>query len=130
MKVLKMTQSKADPCLYYKWTDKWGLVIWLSWVDDLLICGPKDAVFYYKQQMMTQWECDEQGELKEYIGCKIDCSWDEGWMHLTQPVLLQSFKNEFDLPEGKTPVTPMPAGETLVPVEEEHKVGREDHAKY
>ena len=26
-------RSKADPCLYYKWTTL-GLVLWVSWIDD------------------------------------------------------------------------------------------------
>jgi Reverse transcriptase (RNA-dependent DNA polymerase) len=43
MKDIKMKQSKADPCLYYKWTDD-GLVLWKSWVDDLLGIGSKANV--------------------------------------------------------------------------------------
>jgi hypothetical protein len=35
---MKYNRSKADPCLYYHWT-KTGLVLWLSWVDDCLVCG-------------------------------------------------------------------------------------------
>jgi hypothetical protein len=31
-------RSKADPCLYFAWTVN-GLVIWISWVDDCLVCG-------------------------------------------------------------------------------------------
>jgi hypothetical protein len=34
---MKCNRSKADPCLYYHWT-KTGLVLWLSWVDDSLVC--------------------------------------------------------------------------------------------
>ena len=31
-------RNAADPCIYYKWT-KHGLVIWVSWIDDLLNTG-------------------------------------------------------------------------------------------
>jgi hypothetical protein len=31
---MKYNRSKADPCLYYHWTET-GLVLWLSWVDDV-----------------------------------------------------------------------------------------------
>ena len=44
-------QSKADPCLYFKWT-VYGLVIWLSWVDDCLICGQPKGVKIAKESMM------------------------------------------------------------------------------
>ena len=31
-------RSKADPCLYFKWTAL-GLILWLAWVDDCLVAG-------------------------------------------------------------------------------------------
>jgi hypothetical protein len=41
---MKYNRSKADPCLYYRWT-KTGLVLWLSWVDDdCLVCGHRKNV--------------------------------------------------------------------------------------
>ena len=51
LKGMKYEQSKADPCLYFKWTED-GLVIWLSWVDDCLICGKPEGVKNAKQDMM------------------------------------------------------------------------------
>ena len=38
MRGLGLLRSKADPCVYYKWTDN-GLCLWTSWVDDLLSIG-------------------------------------------------------------------------------------------
>jgi hypothetical protein len=40
---MKYKRSKADPCLYYHWT-KTGSVLWLSWVDDCLVCGHRENV--------------------------------------------------------------------------------------
>ena len=102
--------SKADPCLFYKWT-KSGLVSWVTWVDDCLVCGKKEGVLAAKKQLMDRFDCDEIGELMEYIRCKIDKG--DRWMKLTQPVLLQSFEDEFELPEGKSPNTPAVPGEVL-----------------
>ena len=39
IKQLGNTRSKADPCLYYKWSDA-GLIVWTSWIDDNLVMGP------------------------------------------------------------------------------------------
>jgi hypothetical protein len=83
LKGMEYTRSKADPCLYFKWT-KNALMIWLSWVDDCLICGKPEGVKMAKQEMMKRFKCDEVGELKEYVGCKIDRDLDEGWIKLTQ----------------------------------------------
>jgi hypothetical protein len=51
--------------------------------------------------------------LKEYIGCKVDYNPDEGYVQLTQPVLLQSFADEFELPKGDNPITPAVPGDVL-----------------
>jgi hypothetical protein len=47
----------------------------------------------------------------EYIGCKIDRK--KNLMKLTQPVLIQSFEDEFDLSNAKSYITPGELGKTL-----------------
>jgi hypothetical protein len=42
-KNMKHKRSKADPCLYFAWTEV-GLVLWMSWVDDLAVAGKPKAV--------------------------------------------------------------------------------------
>ena len=64
-----------------------------------------------KKQLMDRYDCDEIGELKEYIRCKIDRG--NRWMKPTQPVLLQSFEDEFQMSEGKPLNTPAIPGEVL-----------------
>jgi hypothetical protein len=86
-------------------------MIWVSWVDDCLICGDEDGVQDAKSQMKELFDCNKVGKLKEYVGCKIDNNKEEeGWIQkLTQPVLMQSYAGEFELPEGdmlRTPATP------------------------
>jgi hypothetical protein len=57
-----------------------------------------------KNKMVKQFNCNESGAMKEYIGCKIDQS--NGAMKLSQPLLLQSFVDKFDFPGGNYPETP------------------------
>ena len=106
-------RSKADPCLYFKWTAGFGLIIWLSHVDDCYITGKKEGVLQAKNEMQTHFECDDIGELKEYVGCKINYKPHRGYLRVTQPVLLQSFGDEFNLPNGKASTLPASPGETL-----------------
>ena len=113
-------RSKADPCLYFKWT-LFGLVIWLSWIDDCLCVGSKQGVMKAKQQMKDQFDCDDVGDLNEYIGCKVEIDHENGTVKFTQPVMLQSFKDEFELDETFIPSTPMDAGKILTPSENESK---------
>jgi hypothetical protein len=106
-------RSKADPCLQFAWTTE-GLVLWISWVDDMLVCGSEKGVKIAKQQFKAQFEVDDVGELKEFVGCKIDYDRVGRMMKLTQPVLVQSFTDEFELPNGRPPDLPAPPGEILV----------------
>ena len=65
-----------------------------------------------KKQLMERFNCNEISKLTEYIGCKDDKG--DGFMKLIQPVLLQtSFKDEFNLPDVKTPNKPAAPGEVL-----------------
>jgi hypothetical protein len=45
---------------------------------------------------MVQFECDNCGELTEYIGNKIECVGEDA-IQLVQTVLTQSYKDEFNL---------------------------------
>jgi hypothetical protein len=128
-RAIKFQRSKADPCLYYAWTTH-GLVLWTSWVDDLLIVGTKEGVKEAKEAMKQQFDCDEVGEMREYIGCKVQYNKEDGWLKLTQPVLMQSFIDEFDLPEGDVPKTPAVPGEVLQREEPENHLGAKEQRIY
>ena len=46
---------------------------------------------------MNKIDCDDVGPLKDYNRNKIDIEYKKCTMQLTQPVLIRSFKDEFDL---------------------------------
>ena len=79
--------SKADPCLYYTWDAVYGLIIILSWIDDLLIFGKCEGVLHYKRKITDLIDCDDIGPLMDCIGNKIEFNRDEHWVRLTQPVM-------------------------------------------
>jgi hypothetical protein len=77
-----------------------------------------------KAQLQNHFTLDEQGELQEYVGCKIECDKRQRWMELTQPVMIQSFSDDFDLPNQKA-VIPAKQGEVMskddrVPLKKKH----------
>jgi hypothetical protein len=37
--------------------------------------------------------------MKEYVGCKVEHNRQERWIKLTQPVMIQRFEDEFELPD-------------------------------
>ena len=126
MKSMGLIRSTADPCLYYKWTDN-GLVMTVSWIDDNLIVGCEKAVLDTKAELMKRFECEDCGEMQEYIGCKIVRKGNE--LKFTQLVLLQSFDDEFDLPKRKFN-TPAVAGTVLIPGNAEEVLTGAEATKY
>jgi hypothetical protein len=71
-----------------------------------------------KKKMIGQmFDCEDVGIINEYVGCKIDRDLDEPSLRMTQPVLLQSFEDEFDLTEMDKPGMPAPAGSVLSKVD-------------
>jgi hypothetical protein len=68
--------------------------------------GVDSDLINLKQDIMNSVECDDGGELKEYVGCKIDHDKEKSTLKITQPVLLQSFKDEFAIEGSEFPNTP------------------------
>jgi Reverse transcriptase (RNA-dependent DNA polymerase) len=99
-KAMGYARSEADPCLYFKWDDKDELCSWLTWIDDCIVISTEDVVARESAKLMSLFECEDVGPLVEYIGNKVDVK--NGKMKLTQPVLLQSFVDEFGVVEDKT----------------------------
>ena len=60
---------------------------------------------------MLKLDCDDSGELKEYVGCKIERKGNR--IKLTQPVLVQSFADEFDIPPNTPCNLPAQHGKEL-----------------
>jgi hypothetical protein len=90
-------------------------------VDDCLVAGDKREVEAAKEQMKIQFECDDQGELNEYVGCNIDR--DEDSVKFTRPVLIQSYEDEFELNKARTEFTPAEQGKVLMKYEPGTELG-------
>ena len=91
MEFIGQKRSKADPCLYYSWTQH-GLVLIVSWIDDNLIVGTQAGIAEVKSKFMKCFDCTECGDLDEYVGLKLerDSKGVCGGLKMHQPVLMQS----------------------------------------
>jgi hypothetical protein len=106
MRGMGLKRSTADPCLYYNWTEL-GLVIIISWIDDNMIVGSQEVVDKTKKELMTYFECEDCGTMEEYVGNRLT-RLEDGGLKFTQDVLIQSFKDEYDISDKKwsTPAAP------------------------
>jgi hypothetical protein len=78
--------------MFFKCEDN-RMVIFLLWVDDCCITGPKDLVLKTVKEFTNLWDCKDMGELKEYIRCKVERTRET--IRFTQPVKVQRFQDEF-----------------------------------
>ena len=60
MNQMGFTRSVGDPCIYWKWTKR-GLLIWVSWIDDMLCIGHPEDVEESKNEFMRIFKCDDVG---------------------------------------------------------------------
>ena len=79
------------------------------------------------QEFMERFDCDDVGEVNEYVGCKIEQG--NGYFKFTQPVMLQSFDDEFETTDKK-PNTPAEAGTVLVKCNDGATVGKQRHTYF
>ena len=82
MKDMHYCRNGANPCIYYSWTSD-GLAIWVSWVEDLMFWSPKARVLAEKLELTSRFDCDDVGDVKEYVGCQVDLNKSKGLMNLT-----------------------------------------------
>jgi hypothetical protein len=87
-----------------------GLVLWVSWIDDCVSVRKKKGIDITKKAFMERFDCDDLGNMDEYVGCKLVQNHEERWIKFLQPVLLQSYKDKFALPDEKKPVIPADGG--------------------
>jgi hypothetical protein len=61
MTLVAAKRSQADVCMFYQWTAA-GLLVYLSWVDDILIAGRKESVMRAKQALakLLLWTSKER----------------------------------------------------------------------
>ena len=79
-----------------------------------------------KDGFVSRFDCDDIGEVKEYVDCKIDKDVKNNMFKFAQPVMIQSFRDELELIKEctKTPVTPGDPGTVLVKAEDKDKINQ------
>ncbi len=133
MQAMGFTRNKAELCVYYKWTELYGLLVWTSFIDDMILFGTHRGVMKYKQMFLEQVDCDDVGPLNEYLGCKVEINHQRKMAKITQPVLLRSLEEQYSLEHykaGEFPETPAAPNETLVPPREGEVISYEKQQKY
>ena len=82
-KVMKMTQSLVDPCLYY-WKNEAGEVTLMAvvHVDDILLVGKKETIEEFKSELKKRFNISDLGQLKKHLGVWYDWRKDDNGENL------------------------------------------------
>ncbi len=75
IKNMTYKQSKANLCLYFGWINK-EMVVFVAWVDDIMVLGPPKLVEQVQQDLEKAFTCKREGELTEYVGIKLTIKCD------------------------------------------------------
>ena len=75
--------------------------MWFTWVDDNVSGSKPGDVKEAVKDMRSHFECDYLGPMKEYLGCNIEHDRENMTMKITQPVMIQSFVDEFNIDKVK-----------------------------
>jgi hypothetical protein len=96
------------------------------------VVGTKEAVAIAKKQLTSKFDCNNKiGNMEKYVGCKVDCNFDNKSIKLTQPVMLHSFVDDFPMClEGRASYMPATPGEHVVKGDDSTNVSGAMQAQY
>ena len=100
----------------------------VSWVDNSLTVGSDMTVAETKEGLMSRFDYEDCGELDGYVGFKITLIVDDV-LKFTQPVILQRYADEFELPNCKCP-TPAMARDCLTRYKAKDALGNIECTKF
>lgn len=103
---LGFKRSNVDTCLYHlRWS---GFVVYLLlYVDDIIIVSDRlELVDRIKQQLSNQFEMSDMGELKLFLGLKVDRDLSGGTMKISQPKYIADLLQRFGMSDCKPVATP------------------------
>ena len=97
-------QSNADPCVYTK-IDKDGTLIYIVWVDDIIIAANSDIRMNYgKEILKKKFKMKDMGKISWFLGMQF-CQ-EGGIVTMNQSYYLQNVLKRYGMDECKPRNTP------------------------
>ena len=124
-----MKKCKAEPCIYYRQTER-TIIILLVYVDDLiLISSNQEGIEYTKTMLKRNFEMKDLGELNYILGIQIKKQPD-GSITLNQSKYILEILEEFGMDQCRPVSTPLdpkqPLSKADSPTTEEEKKAMKD----
>ena len=71
-----------------KWDLHIRLIVWLSFIDDMLIMCKGKGMDYVNSNFTSTVDCEDIGPMKEFIRTKIDVDKEQKSLKIIQPVFV------------------------------------------
>jgi hypothetical protein len=90
--MMKMEQSLADPCVFYKRDkDSKTVIIAVCFVDDTLLVGTKEEVKWFKRGIKKRFKYKDLGKICKHLGIWYEEKYDENgelYLEATMPKMV------------------------------------------
>ena len=101
-------RCRADECLLFRTTNN-GMIVVCVYIDDILCAGNKEAIQEFKREIKQHFVIKEEGEMKEYVGCKVKRTGEKSLI-MYQDDLINKIDRIFGKEANKLQIYGMPAG--------------------
>jgi hypothetical protein len=105
MEVLKLEQSKTDPCIFYKKVNGEVKLIMALYVDDTLCAGTTEMIKWAYEMIETKYKIEKLGKLRKHLGVWWDWKKDsEGQDYLvaSMPKMIKEIEEKYTETTGKS----------------------------
>lgn len=103
-----LSQSKLDPCIYFKIVDESNMIFMPSYVDDLLLfTNNQETNSYIKEQLHKQFKMKDLGDLSYCIGIHVERDRKKGIIYLDQKKYILEVLKKYGMSDCKSVRTPM-----------------------
>lgn len=96
----------------------------------IMASGDEKVIGVKKKELQGTFDIDDCGPMKEFVGCKIEHDRENGTMKFTQPILIQLFTDEFELPTRSANGTPAAPGSVLKAYDDEPMLMKDEQSNF
>lgn len=108
LKEMGLSQTKLDPCIYYKIEDDRNMIFMAIYVDDILIfTNNQNMKSHVKAELHKKFKMKDLGDLCYCIGIHIERDRKNGIIYLDQRKYIMEVLQKYGMSDCKTVKTPM-----------------------
>ena len=115
LKEMQFAQTASDPCIYYQKTGQDMMFIGI-YVDDIILAARNEKQLkQVKEKLSTKFDIKDLGELKYFLGMKVEQSKENGSIWIGQPAYTENLLKRLGMQDSKPSHTPVEVSSELQP---------------